>query len=34
MNGIVEGYELLWLECKRPRVEAERPSGKQLEESR
>lgn len=27
MIDIVEGYELLWLECKRARVEAERPSG-------
>ena len=34
MIDIVEGYELLWLECKRARVEAERPSGKWLEESR
>ena len=25
MIDIVEGYELLWLECKRARVEAERP---------
>ena len=31
---IVEDHGLQWFECKRARVQAERPGGKQLQESR